>query len=142
MSGVILEYTVEEKEKYAVERGEVGRIHEKSSDGFVLTEFLEDFILVLRLRSPGVVLLIEMSPINVKSISFELLDKDGNSHEDSTYIFSRSEATLVDFPASRVNKTLTSRIRLHVLMDSREHGGTGIKYLLVKGERNDSKSLK
>jgi hypothetical protein len=142
MSGVILEYTVEDKDTYAVEKGDVGRIHEKSSNGFVLNEFIEDFTIVLKLRSPGVILLIEMCPFNAKSITFELLDKEGNPHEDNTRIFSHSEATLIDFPASRVNRTLTWRVKLHVLMDSRENGGTGIKYLLVKGEKNDTRSLK
>lgn len=110
-------------------------MHEKGAGGFVLNELIEEFTLTLKLRSPGVVVLVEMSPINMKSISFQLLAKDGSVHEANTHIFSKSEPILVEFPASRVNKAVTARVKLTALMDSQENGGTGVKYLLVKGER-------
>jgi hypothetical protein len=91
----ILEYTIEDKKAYVVRRGKIDKIHEKSSDGFVLDTLAEDFELTLKLNVPGVVSLVEISPINASSISIQLLDKNGEVTEASTALFKDSNPALI-----------------------------------------------
>ncbi len=65
----ILEYTIEDKKAYMVRQGKIDKIHEKSSDGFVLDPFLHNFELVLKLQVPSVVCLIWYLPVTSSSFT-------------------------------------------------------------------------
>lgn len=86
----ILEYTIEDKKAYMVRQGKIDKIHEKSSDGFVLDPFLHNFELVLKLQVPSVVCFVEIKPINAGSIGLQLIDKEGQITEATSALFKDS----------------------------------------------------
>ena len=85
------------------------------------------------MQSPGIVHVIEMAPINIKTITFQLIDKKGEGQEETTSIFNRQEPTIIEFKASKFAKYSTQSVKVTAYMDSRENGGMGIRYLIVKG---------
>ena len=76
-----------------------------------------------------------MAPYNVKTIIFQLIDKKGEAQEKVTNLFDGNGPAIIEFKASKYGKYLTQRLKVTAHMDSKEHGGMGIRYLIIKGAK-------
>lgn len=117
------------------------KLDQKAYSGFIMNPVVDHFDLMLKLKTAAVVWSMEISPINAKTAAFQLLTKDGDIIEEMTNIFDHSKVALIDFAASKNIKRITAKIKVTICIDNEHVGGVGLKYLIVRGDKADSKSL-